>query len=73
MLTGEPMPVTKAPGDEVVGATLNTTGSFVMRATRVGRETVLAQIVRHGAGGAGLQGADPAAGGPGQRAVRAAR
>jgi P-type Cu+ transporter len=45
MLTGEPMPVAKTAGDEVIGATLNTTGSFVMRATRVGRETALAQIV----------------------------
>ena len=45
MLTGEPMPVTKHPGDEVIGATLNTTGSFVMRATRVGRDTALARIV----------------------------
>jgi Cu+-exporting ATPase len=45
MLTGEPMPVTKGRGDEVIGATLNTTGSFVMRATRVGSETALAQIV----------------------------
>ncbi len=45
MLTGEAMPVTKVPGDEVIGATLNTTGSFVMRTTRVGRDTALAQIV----------------------------
>jgi Cu+-exporting ATPase len=45
MLTGEAMPVTKTAGDEVIGATLNTTGSFVMRATRVGRDTALAQIV----------------------------
>ncbi len=45
MLTGEPMPVVKGPRDEVIGATLNTSGSFVMRATRVGRETALAQIV----------------------------
>ncbi len=45
MLTGEAMPVTKGPGDEVIGATINTTGSFVMRTTRVGRETALAQIV----------------------------
>ncbi len=45
MLTGEAMPVTKSPGDEVIGATINTTGSFVMRTTRVGRETALAQIV----------------------------
>jgi Cu+-exporting ATPase len=46
MLTGEPMPVTKAPGDEVIGATMNTTGSFTFRATKVGAETALAQIVR---------------------------
>lgn len=45
MLTGEPIPATKRPGDEVIGATLNTTGSFVMRATRVGRDTALARIV----------------------------
>lgn len=46
MLTGEAMPVAKGVGDEVVGATLNTNGSFIFRATRVGRDTVLAQIVR---------------------------
>ncbi len=45
MLTGEPIPATKNPGDEVIGATINTTGSFVMRATRVGSETALARIV----------------------------
>jgi Cu+-exporting ATPase len=45
MLTGEPIPSTKNPGDEVIGATLNTTGSFLMRATRVGRDTALANIV----------------------------
>ncbi|WP_342115012.1 copper-transporting P-type ATPase [Pseudoduganella sp. OTU4001] len=45
MLTGEPLPVTKHPGDKVVGATLNTSGSLVMRAERVGGETMLAQIV----------------------------
>ena len=45
MLTGEAIPATKEVGDEVIGATINTTGSFVMRATRVGRETALAQIV----------------------------
>jgi P-type Cu+ transporter len=45
MLTGEPMPVDKAPGDKVTGATLNTSGSFVMRAERVGSDTLLAQIV----------------------------
>jgi Cu+-exporting ATPase len=46
MLTGEPIPVTKHAGDEVIGATMNTTGSFTLRATRVGSETALAQIVR---------------------------
>ena len=45
MLTGEPIPATKSAGDEVIGATINTTGSFVMRATRVGRDTALARIV----------------------------
>jgi Cu+-exporting ATPase len=45
MLTGEPVPVVKEAGEEVIGATLNTSGSFVFRATRVGRDTVLAQIV----------------------------
>ncbi|MCL6595698.1 MAG: heavy metal translocating P-type ATPase [Firmicutes bacterium] len=45
MLTGEPLPVTKRPGDGVVGATLNQTGTLRMRATKVGRDTVLAQIV----------------------------
>ena len=46
MLTGEPIPVVKEAGDEVIGATLNTTGTFTFRATRVGSETALAQIVR---------------------------
>ena len=46
MLTGEPVPVVKQPGDRVVGATLNTTGAFRFRAGRIGRDTVLAQIIR---------------------------
>ncbi|HEX8500329.1 MAG TPA: heavy metal translocating P-type ATPase [Pyrinomonadaceae bacterium] len=46
MLTGESMPVEKAPGDEVFGATVNRAGVFRFRATRVGRDTVLRQIVR---------------------------
>ena len=46
MITGEPMPVEKAPGDRLTGGTVNGTGSFVMRAERVGSETLLAQIVR---------------------------
>ncbi|ATX82874.1 Cu+-exporting ATPase [Mariprofundus ferrinatatus] len=45
MLTGEPMPVMKEAGDEVVGGTINGHGSFLFRATRVGADTVLAQIV----------------------------
>ena len=46
MVTGEPMPVEKSSGDKVTGGTLNTNGSFVMRAERVGNETFLAQIVK---------------------------
>ena len=45
MVTGEPIPVEKREGDRVIGATVNGTGSFVMRAERVGRDTLLAQIV----------------------------
>jgi P-type Cu+ transporter len=46
MLTGEPVPVDKKEGDPVTGATMNQTGSFLMEATKVGRDTVLSQIVR---------------------------
>jgi Cu+-exporting ATPase len=46
MVTGEPMPVEKSTSDKVTGGTLNTSGSFVMRADRVGNETFLAQIVK---------------------------
>jgi P-type Cu+ transporter len=46
MLTGESMPVEKGPGDAVVGATINRTGSFTFRATRVGADTALAQVIR---------------------------
>ena len=46
MLTGESMPVDKKPGQPVYGATLNTTGSFRFQATKVGRDTALAQIIR---------------------------
>jgi Cu+-exporting ATPase len=46
MITGEPIPVEKHAGDRVVGATVNGTGSFVMRAERVGAETLLSQIVQ---------------------------
>ncbi|TVP64243.1 MAG: heavy metal translocating P-type ATPase [Nodularia sp. (in: Bacteria)] len=46
MVTGESLPVQKHPGDEVIGATMNKTGSFQFRATRVGNDTFLAQIVQ---------------------------
>ncbi len=46
MLTGESLPVEKAAGDEVIGATVNTTGTLTFQATRVGQDTALAQIIR---------------------------
>ncbi|MBI4411834.1 MAG: copper-translocating P-type ATPase [Deltaproteobacteria bacterium] len=46
MVTGEPIPVTKKEGDRVIGATINGTGSLVMRAEKVGADTLLAQIIR---------------------------
>lgn len=46
MLTGEPLPVVKRPGDAVTGGTINGTGTFLMTATRVGADTLLARVVR---------------------------
>ena len=46
MITGESLPVKKDIGDEVIGATINKTGSFQFRATKIGKETALAQIIR---------------------------
>ncbi len=46
MVTGESIPVEKHPGTQVIGATINTTGSFQFRATRVGKDTALAQIIK---------------------------
>ena len=46
MVTGEPVPVEKTEGDEVIGATINANGSLVVEATRVGADTALAQIIR---------------------------
>jgi Cu+-exporting ATPase len=46
MITGEPIPVEKQPGDKLIGGTVNGTGGFVMRAERVGSETMLARIVQ---------------------------
>jgi P-type Cu+ transporter len=46
MITGEPIPVDKGPGDEVIGATINQSGSFTFKAERIGKDTALAQIIR---------------------------
>jgi P-type Cu+ transporter len=46
LVTGEPLPVEKAPGEKVIGSTFNQTGSFIMRAERVGSGTLLAQIIQ---------------------------
>lgn len=46
MVTGESMPLTKAAGDKVIGGTMNQSGAFIMRADKVGRDTMLAQIVQ---------------------------
>nr|WP_305067642.1 heavy metal translocating P-type ATPase [Methanocella sp. CWC-04] len=46
MITGEPIPVSKKEGDTVIGATINKTGSFKFRATKIGRDTVLSQIIK---------------------------
>ncbi len=46
MITGESMPIDKGPGDTIVGATINKNGSFTFRATKVGAETMLAQIIK---------------------------
>ena len=46
MITGESMPVSKQPGDDVIGATINKSGSFRYRATKVGKDTTLAQIIK---------------------------
>ena len=62
MITGEPMPVEKAPGDKVIGGTVNGTGGFVMRAERVGSETCSRRSSRWWRGPA-QPGADPAPGG----------
>jgi len=46
MLTGEPVPVTKRPGDKVIGATINASGSLIVRSEKVGAQTMLSQIVQ---------------------------
>ncbi len=46
MITGEPIPIEKSPGEKLIGGTVNGTGTLVLRAERVGSETLLAQIIR---------------------------
>ena len=62
MVTGESLPIEKGPGAAVIGATINKVGSFTFRASRVGKETVLAQICAAGAGGSAVEGTDSKAG-----------
>ena len=73
MVTGEPIPVEKAPGARVTGGTVNGTGSFVMRAERVGADTLLAQIVRMVGEAQRSRAPDPAPGRPRVGLVRAGR
>ena len=71
MVTGESMPVDQGAGDRVIGGTINGTGGLVMRAERVGADTMLAHIVALVADGAAQPRADPAPRRPRRRLVRA--
>ena len=73
MLTGESIPVEKAPGDRLIGATINGSGSLIMRAERVGADTLLARIVTHGRRGAAQPCTNPETCGPGGRLVCSGR
>jgi cation transport ATPase len=73
MVTGESMPTAKAAGDRVIGGTLNQTGALVIRADKIGADTMLARIVSMVSAGAALAGADPASRRPRRRLVRAPR
>ena len=73
MLTGEPMPVGKGVGDPLIGGTVNQSGSLVMVARNVGRDTLLARIRAAGRRRAAQPRAHPTARGPGVRPVRAGR
>ena len=73
MLTGESMPVAKTAGDDVFGATINTTGAFRMRATKVGADTDAGADRAHGGRSAGQQGADSEARRSHLRHLRAGR
>ena len=73
MVTGESMPVTKEKDSRVIGGTINKSGSFIMRADKVGRDTLLSQIVQMVAIGTAQPRADPAPGRSGVGLVRAGR
>lgn len=73
MVTGESMPVTKEVERGLIGGTLNTTGGFIMRAGKVGSDTMLARIVSMVAEAQRSPSTDPAPGRPGVRLVRSAR
>ena len=73
MLTGESVPVEVGPGDQVVGATVNAGGRLIVRATRVGSDTQLAQMAKLVADAQNGKAADPAARRPDLRGVRADR
>ena len=73
MLTGESLPVAKPTGDRVIGGTINRTGAFRYRATTLGADSVLAQIVAADARRAGVACPDPAPGRSNQRRLRADR
>ncbi len=73
MLTGEPVPVEVGPGDAVAGATVNAGGRLVVRATRVGADTQLAQMARLVEDAQNGKAAGAAAGRPGLRGLRAGR
>ena len=71
MLTGEPMPVEKTAGNKVTGATVNGNGSLIIKAERVGAETLLAQIVRMVSEAQRSRAPDSEAGRSGGRLLRA--
>ena len=73
MITGEPIPASKKAGDNVIGATINKTGSFRFKATKVGNDTVLSQIIKMVEEAQGTKAPDTEARRPGRRRIRAHR